>query len=69
MNEMRIVSKTRLNLITCDENHERQVESRVQALLAPVDDIPRGKVRPYDVHKLVNSLKYRKVYEVVGIPN
>jgi hypothetical protein len=27
-----------------DENHERQVETRVQVLLASVDDTPFGKV-------------------------
>jgi hypothetical protein len=28
----------------CGENHERRVETRVQALLASVDDTPLGKV-------------------------
>jgi hypothetical protein len=28
----------------CDENHERRVETRVQALLASVDYTPLGKV-------------------------
>jgi hypothetical protein len=45
----------------CDENHEQQVETRVEALLASVDDTPLGKVRPCDIYKLVNSLKLRKV--------
>jgi hypothetical protein len=33
----------------CDEYHERQVETRVQALLVSVDDTPSGKVRPCDI--------------------
>jgi hypothetical protein len=44
----------------CDENHERRVETRVQALLASVDDTPLGKVRPCDIYKIVNSLELRK---------
>jgi hypothetical protein len=40
----------------CNENHERRVETRVQVLLASVDDIspPLGKVRPCDISKLLN---------------
>jgi hypothetical protein len=53
----------------CDENHERWVETRVQALLTSVDNTPLGKVRPCDIHKLVNSLKLRKVSGLDGIPN
>jgi hypothetical protein len=53
----------------CDENRERQVYLRVQALLASVDDTPLGKVRPYDIHKLVNSLKHRKACGLNVIPN
>jgi hypothetical protein len=34
----------------CDENHERQVETAVQALFASVDDTRLGKVRPCDRH-------------------
>jgi hypothetical protein len=41
----------------CDENRERRVETRVQALIASVEGTPMGKVRPCDVHKLLNSLK------------
>jgi hypothetical protein len=35
-----------------EEKHERQVETRVQALLASVDVTPLEKVRPCDIHKL-----------------
>jgi hypothetical protein len=49
----------------CDEKHE----TRVQALLAPVDDTPLGKVRPCDIQKLANSLKLRKARGLDGIPN
>jgi hypothetical protein len=52
-----------------DENHERLVETRVQALLASVDDTPLGKVRSCDIHKLANSLKLRKACGLDGIPN
>jgi hypothetical protein len=53
----------------CDENHEGQVDTRDQALLASVDDTLLGKVRPSDIHKLVKSLKLRKAYGLDGIPN
>jgi hypothetical protein len=33
----------------CDENHERRVKTRVQALLASVDDTSLGKVRHCDM--------------------
>jgi hypothetical protein len=36
----------------CDENHERRVETGVHAPLASVGNIPLGKVRPCDVHKI-----------------
>jgi hypothetical protein len=52
-----------------DENHERRVETRVQALLASVDDTLSGKVRPCGIRKLVNSLKLRKACGLDGIPN
>jgi hypothetical protein len=51
-----------------EENHERQVEIRVQDLLKLLDDIPLGKVRPCDIQKLVNSLKLRNACGLVGIP-
>jgi hypothetical protein len=35
----------------CDENHERQVEATVQALLLAVVNDPQEKVRPCDLHK------------------
>jgi hypothetical protein len=41
----------------CDKNHERQVETTVQALLTSVEGTPLGKVRPCDIHKIANSLK------------
>jgi hypothetical protein len=44
----------------CEENLERQVMTRVQAVLTSVDDTPLGNARPCDIHKLVNSLKLRK---------
>jgi hypothetical protein len=53
----------------CDENHEREVGTTVQALLASVDDTPFGKVRPCDIHKLVKTLKLRKACGLDGIPN
>jgi hypothetical protein len=48
----------------CDENHERRVETRVQALLASVDDTALEKVRPCDTWKLVKILKLRKICEL-----
>jgi hypothetical protein len=41
----------------CDENHERRVEARVQALLETVDNNPPQRIRPCDLKKLINSLK------------
>jgi hypothetical protein len=38
----------------CDGNHEQQMETRIQALLAFVDDTLLGKVRPFDTRKLAN---------------
>jgi hypothetical protein len=52
----------------CDENHEWWVETRVQALLTSVDNTPLWKVRPCNIHKLVNSLKLRKACGL-GSPN
>jgi hypothetical protein len=40
----------------CDENHERRVEARVDALLHTVDDTSPQKIRPCDLKKLRNSL-------------
>jgi hypothetical protein len=53
----------------CDENHEQQVEARVQALLEVVDNNPLEKIRPCDLHKLLNSLKLRMACGIDGIPN
>jgi hypothetical protein len=53
----------------CDENHERKVEAKVQALLETVDKKPHQKVRPCDVKKLTKSLKMRKACGIGGIPN
>jgi hypothetical protein len=41
---------------TCDETQERQVETTGQVLLASVDGIALGKVKPCDIHKLANTL-------------
>jgi hypothetical protein len=43
----------------CDENHERRVEARVQALLESVENSPSERVRPCDVQKLAKTLKLR----------
>jgi hypothetical protein len=48
---------------------DRQVETRVQALLASVDDTPLEKLRPYDIQKLVKILTFRKACGFDGIPN
>jgi hypothetical protein len=52
----------------CEENHERRVEARVQALQA-VDSDPPERIRPCDLQKLLNSLKLKKVCGTDGIPN
>jgi hypothetical protein len=41
----------------CDDNHERRVEARVQALLETEDNNPPQRIRPCDVQKLINSFK------------
>jgi hypothetical protein len=53
----------------CGENHERQTETTVQALLASVDKTPLGKAKPCNIHKLAISLKLRKACGLEGIPN
>jgi hypothetical protein len=53
----------------CDENHERQVEAKVQALLETADKNPPQRIRPCDVQKLIKSLKLRKACGIDGIPN
>jgi hypothetical protein len=35
----------------------------VQCLLASVDETALGKVKPFDKHKLENSLKFIKVFQ------
>jgi hypothetical protein len=52
-----------------DENHERQVEARVQALLKADDSNPPERIRPCDLQKLLNSLKLKKACGTDGIPN
>jgi hypothetical protein len=52
-----------------DENHERQVEARVQALLEAADNIPTQRIRPRDLQKSLNSLKLKKACGIDGIPN
>jgi hypothetical protein len=51
-----------------DDNHERRVEVRVQALLETVDNSPQ-RIRPRYLKKLINSLKLRKACGIDGIPN
>jgi hypothetical protein len=53
----------------CNENHARQVETTVQALLAYVSRTSLRKVRPCDIQNLANSLKMRKSYGLDDIPN
>jgi hypothetical protein len=53
----------------CDENHERRVEARVQALLEAVDNKPPERIRPCDLQKLLNSLKFKKACGIDDIPN
>jgi hypothetical protein len=52
----------------CDENHERRVETKVQALLAAVDKPPE-RIRPSDLQKLIDSLKLKKVCGIDCISN
>jgi hypothetical protein len=52
-----------------DENHERRVDSKVQALIETVTKEPPQRIRPCDVQKLINSLKRRKTCGIDGIPN
>jgi hypothetical protein len=43
-----------------DENHERRVEAKVQALLETAEQNPPQRIRPCDLQKLIKSLKLRK---------
>jgi hypothetical protein len=56
-------------LLLGDENHERRLEARVQALLETVDDSPPERVRPCDVQKIIKTLKLKKACGIDGIPN
>jgi hypothetical protein len=40
----------------CDDNHERRVEARVQAILETVDNNPPQRIRPCDLMTLMNTL-------------
>jgi hypothetical protein len=40
-----------------EENHERCVEARVQAVLKASDNDPPERIRPCDLQKLIDSLK------------
>jgi hypothetical protein len=53
----------------CGENHERQVEAKVQALLETVDKNPPQRIRPCDVQKCIKTLKLGKACGIDGIPN
>jgi hypothetical protein len=53
----------------CDDNQERQVETRVQALLEAIENEPPEKIRPCDLVKLIQSLTLRKTRGIDGIPN
>jgi hypothetical protein len=46
----------------CDEEHERRVEARVQALLEAEDNDPPKMIRPCDLMKLISFLKLRKAF-------
>jgi hypothetical protein len=48
-----------------DENHERQVETTVQALLASVDGNSLGKVRLCDIQKLANLLNCERLVDLM----
>jgi hypothetical protein len=53
----------------CDENHERRVETRVQALLETADKKPPQRIRPCDIQKIIKSLKLGKACSLDGIQN
>jgi hypothetical protein len=50
----------------CDYNHDRRVEARVQALLETIDNSPSQRVRPCDLQKLINSLKFKRPVELMA---
>jgi hypothetical protein len=45
------------------------VEAFIQALLEAEDNTPTERVRPYDVQKIISTLKLGKVCGLDGIPN
>jgi hypothetical protein len=51
----------------CDENHKREVEARAHTLLEAVDNNSPERIRPFDLQKLLNSLKLKKVCGIDGI--
>jgi hypothetical protein len=53
----------------CDDNHESQVEARVQALLEAVNNNQLERMRPCDIQKLIKSFKLREACGIDGIPN
>jgi hypothetical protein len=53
----------------CDKIQEQQVEARVQALLDAVGNNSHERIRPCDLHKLVNCVKLRNVCGIDGIPD
>jgi len=52
-----------------NEHHERRVQAYVQVLLETEDSIPSEKIIPYDLKKIINSLKIKKSCGTDGIPN
>jgi hypothetical protein len=53
----------------CEENNERQVEARFQALLEAVDSNCLESIRPCDLQKLLNSLQLKEACGIDDIPN
>jgi hypothetical protein len=53
----------------CDENHEGQVEARIQALQEAADNDPPERIRPCNLQKLITPLKLSKVCGNNGILN
>jgi hypothetical protein len=53
----------------CEENRERRIVARVQALFEAVDDSPPERVRPCDAQKLIKFLKLKNAFGIYGIPN
>jgi hypothetical protein len=51
-----------------DEDHERRVEARVQAMLEAIENNPSERLRPCD-QKLIQSLNLRNACGIDGIPN